>query len=200
LRPDKDWASAHDEVGVVKSAVGYTAVALVLATSPAWAELKIGVVNYPRLMQESPQAKQVVAQLRAEFMPRQRALESEKQQLKQREDRYQRDGATMTDDQRMREEQSLRAAERDWDTKQSELQDDANARRNEELSRLQRVLVDEVTKYAKAQNYDLVLAEGVIYATTAIDITPAILTRLEQEGVKSGTGAPSKAARPNAGH
>jgi outer membrane protein len=184
---------------VVKSALWGAAVALVLATSPAWAELKIGVVNYARLVSESPQAKQMTSQLRAEFAPRQRELANQQQQLKQREDKYQRDGATMSDDQRTREEQALRDGDRDLQRKQSELQDDFNARRNEDLSRLQRILVDEVQRYAKAQNFDLVLADGVIYSTSAIDITPAILTRLEESG-KSGSGAAPKAAKPSAGH
>ena len=33
------------------------AVAGTLAVSPAWAELKIGVVDYGKLVEESPQAK-----------------------------------------------------------------------------------------------------------------------------------------------
>ena len=60
---------------------------------------------------------------------------------------------------------------RDFSARSSELQDDFNARRNEELSRLQRTLVEEVRTYAKAQSFDLILAEGVMYATTALDIT-----------------------------
>ena len=57
------------------------------------------------------------------------------------------------------------------------MQDDFNARRNEEMSRLQKTLIEQVRIYAKAQNFDLVIADGVIYTTPTIDITPAILTR-----------------------
>ncbi len=184
---------------MVKSAVWYAAAAAVLVTSPAWAELKIGVVNVPRLLQESPQAKEVQARWRAEFGPRQRALTSEQQQLKQREDKYQRDGATMTDDQRAAEEKRLRDAERDLQIKQSEFQDDFNARRSEDISRLQKILAEEVTKYARAQNYDLVLTDAA-YATNTVDITPAILTRLQQDVGKSSGGAAPKGTRSNAGH
>jgi outer membrane protein len=187
-------------VDVIKSVLWGTAAALLAATSPAWAELKIGVIDYGRLMQEAPQAKQVLAKLHAEFDSRGRALATEQTQLKQREDKYQRDSATMTDDQRAREEETLRTAERDWQRKSGEYQDDVTARKNEELSRLQRQLADEVKRYAKAENYDLVLAEGVIYATNAIDITPAILTALQQIGPKPGTGAAPKTTRSGAGH
>ena len=48
--------------------------------------------------------------------------------------------------------------------RKSEFQDDVTARRNEEMSRLQRTLVEEVRTYAKAQNFDVVLsAEAVLY-------------------------------------
>ena len=59
------------------------------------------------------------------------------------------------------------------------MQDDFNARRNEEMSRLQKTLIEQVRVYAKAQNFDLVIADGVIYTTPTIDITPAILAQLQ---------------------
>ena len=43
------------------------------------------------------------------------------------------------------------------------------------MNKLQRLLFGEVRDYAKAQNFDIVIAEGVIYATPAVDITAAVL-------------------------
>jgi outer membrane protein len=181
---------------VVKSVLWGAAAALALATSPVWAELKVGYVNYGQLLQESPQAKAIAESIRQEFMPRQRELVNEQQTLKTRADKFQRDQATMSDDQRDRTEKELRDSDRDLQRKQSELQDDFNARRNEELSRLQRSLIQEVQTYAKAQNFDLVLAEGVIYANNSIDITPAILTRLKDAAQRTGgTAAPAKTGK-----
>ncbi len=85
----------------------------------------------------------------------------------------------MTEDQRQRTEKELRDSYRDLSRKQQEVQDDFNARRNEEMSRLQKTLIEEVRVYAKAQNFDLVIADGVIYSTPTLDITPAILTALQ---------------------
>ncbi|MGB6451775.1 MAG: OmpH family outer membrane protein [Steroidobacteraceae bacterium] len=177
---------------MVKSLVWGAAAALILATSPAWADLKIGYVNYSQLMQESPQAKAILAQLRAEFLPRQNELAKLQATLKTRADKYQRDAPTMTDDQREREQTELQDSDRDLQRRQSELQDDFTTRRNEELSSLQRILVQQVQTYAKAQNFDLVLADGVIYSTSTIDITPAILARLQQAS-GAGATAPRKA-------
>lgn len=178
-------------VFVVKSVFWGAAAALILAASPIWAaELKIGYVNYARLLQESPQAKTIQDSLRTEFEPRQRDLVNQQKSLKTRADKFQRDAATMSDDQRTQEAKALRDTDRDLQQKQSDLQDDFNAKKNEELSRLQRSLIQEVQTYAKAQGYDLVLAEGVIYATSSIDLTPTILARLTDDAPRSGTAAP----------
>ncbi len=63
------------------------------------------------------------------------------------------------------------------------------------MSRLQRTLVEEVQTYAKAQNFDLVLAgDTALYVNTNLDITPAILTALQ---ARKGGAAPA-ASKPAA--
>ncbi len=182
-----------------KSTVWALAVVGALLATPAWAELKIGVVDYGRLVEESPQAKVALEAIRTEFSPRQRDLQNQQQTLKAKEDKLQKDGATMTEDQRARAEKDLRDNYRDLQRKQSEAQDDFNARRNEEMSRLQRILIEQVRIYAKAQSFDLVVADGVIYATPTIDITPQILTVLKASpvtGAKPAASTTSPAAAP----
>ena len=142
--------------------------------APAMADLKVGVVNYGRLMQDSPQAKAAEDAIRAEFATRQSDMQRQQASLKAKEDKLQKD------------------ANRDLARKAQEMQDDFNARRNEEMTRLQRSLLEEVNAYGKAQGYDLVLAEGVIYATNSLDITPAILTALQS---RKGGGAAKPAAK-----
>ena len=68
------------------------------------------------------------------------------------------------------------------------------------MSRLQRTLIEEVRAYAKAQNFDLVIADGVIYSTPALDITPAILSALQAEAPKpAAAAAPPRRRRSRAG-
>ena len=173
--------------GVCRVAVaGGLAMALAMGgTAPAQAQtagLRIAYVNYGQLIQESPQAQSAVASLRAEFAPKQRTLQVEANQLKAKEDTLKKNEATMTQDQRDQAELELRERYQDLARKQSEIQDDVNTRRNELMSELQKTLVQVVQNYAKQQRYDLVLADGVIYANTALDITPAILSALKSQG------------------
>jgi len=180
--------------------VGFVAAVGTLVASPAWADLKIGVVDYGRLVEESPQAKAALETIRTEFTPRQRDLQNQQASLKTKEDRLQKDGATMSQDQRTNSEKDLRDSYRELQRKQSEVQDDFNARRNEEMSRLQKILIEQVRIYAKAQSFDLVIADGVIYTTPTIDITPAILAQLQANpgamAAHPKTAAPSSAPAP----
>ena len=157
-------------------------------------DLKIGVVDYGRLAEESPQAKVALDAIRTEFTPRQRDLQNLQATLKAKEEKLQKDAATMTDDQKQRADKELRDSYRELQRKQSEVQDDFNARRNEEMSRLQRTLIEQVRIYAKAQNFDLIIADGVIYANQSIDITPQILTALKSSPITAAPAAPGKPA------
>jgi outer membrane protein len=179
--------------GVVRSLILGSAATLVLAAAPAWAELKIGYVNYSALLQDSPDAKVIADELRNEFLPRQRELATLQQTLKARQDKLTKDGATMTEDQRAREDKAIRDGEREMQRKTSEANDDLNARRNEELSTLQKSLVEKVRGFAKLQNYDLIVADGVIYATPAVDITTQVLAALNAGAAKPAPAAPKPA-------
>jgi len=182
-----------------KLAVGLVAAGSWLAL-PAWADSKIGVVDPQRLLEESPQGKAASEAMRAEFAPRQRTLQAQEQALKAKQEKLQKDAATMTEDQRVRAEKELRDGARDLERARGEFNDDATARRNEEMSRLQRTIGEEVRTYAKAQNYDLILpAETVVYSTPAFDITPAILTALQAHATTTPAAtkpAPAPPAKP----
>ena len=180
-------------------AVALMAAGCALAALPAWAEPKVGIVDFQRLAEESPQGKAVNDAMRAEFAPRQRTLEAQGQAVKAKQDKLQKDGATMTEDQRARAEKDLRDGARELERARAEAQDDFNARRNEEMSRLQRTLLEEVRNYAKAQNYDVVLAgEVVLYHTPSYDITPGVLTALQARGAASPPAKPATTPAPAA--
>jgi outer membrane protein len=177
-----------------KKVIWAIAAAATLVALPALAEPKIGVVDATRLLEESPQGKAMGEAMRGEFAPRQRTLQAQEQALKAKQEKLQKDGATMTEDQRQRTEKELRDGGRDLQRATQEFQDDVSARRNEELSRLQKTIIEEVRTYARAQNFDLVISDGVIYSTAQFDITPGVLAALQARG--GGAGAKPAAPAP----
>jgi outer membrane protein len=170
----------------------FLTAALSFSLAAAAAEPKIGVVNIAKLLDESPQARSATQALQDEFAPRQKELLKQQDDLKAREDKAQRDSDVMGDAERRNLEKDLRDAQRELARKRDEFGEDYNIRRNEELSRLQKALMQEVETFAKANNYDLILGDGVLYATNAVDVTPQLLQRLEA----SSKTLPAPAAQP----
>ena len=156
-------------------------LAAALATAGvAQAEQRIAIVNINRLLEESPQAKAVNDALTAEFGPRQKELQAQQAALKAKEERLQKDGATMSADQKGKAEKDLRDGARDFQQKAQDFQEEVNSRQNEEYSKLQRTLLEEAQAYAQTQKYDLVMpANTVIYFNSALDITSGVLGALQ---------------------
>jgi outer membrane protein len=170
------------------------ALALLVLSAPAWADLKIGYVNYARLMQESPQAKAVQDKLRTEFAGKQKELNDQQQQLKNRQAQLERDQGTMSADQRTAAERVVQDDQRELQEKATEYQDDFNSRQNQEMSALSKVVVEQVQAYAQSQGFDLVMADGVIWANPTIDITAPVLAALQSRGTGAGAAAPAAPA------
>ncbi|PZN32725.1 MAG: hypothetical protein DIU71_06885 [Proteobacteria bacterium] len=165
------------------SVSGWVLAAALASLAPlgaAQAQMKIGVVNVPRLLQEAPQAKAAMQALQDEFAPRQREILASQKDLKEKEERLQRDGAVMAENERRNAEKELRDGQRDLARKQNEYVEDLNLRRNEELGKLQASLLQEVQAFARAGNYDLVVGDGVLYVNESIDITAQVLGALQQ--------------------
>ncbi len=65
------------------------------------------------------------------------------------------------------------------DFDEEEFGEDFNLRRNEVLGQLQKSLMEEVQSFARSQSYDLIVGEGVLFASDSVDVTAQILSGLE---------------------
>lgn len=157
---------------------------------------KIGVVNVNGLLQNSPQYRTALEALQTEFGPEEREITTLGTTLKTREDKLTKDAATMSEAQRAAAQRELRDGYIDLQAKQEKVQDKLNARRNEELTKLQRLVLEEVQKYAQANGYDLILADGVLYAGQAMDVTAPVLAALQAKRPGAAAPAPAKPATP----
>ena len=154
-------------------------LALSLCTSVQAQEVKIGVVNIPVLMEQAPQARVAMEALDEEFKPRQREIIAKQTEFQERTEQVQRDLAVMGETERRNAEKDLRELQREVTRLQNEFREDLNLRRNEELGNLQRSLLKEVQDYAQAAGYDLVVGDGVLFASTAVNITENVLRAME---------------------
>lgn len=152
-----------------------------LQAGAAVAEYKIAYVEGLRLLRESPQAKDVETQLQKEFSRRQEELLAQKAQLDTLQEKLQRDGAIMSDNEAKRLERDILSRQRKLRTANNELKEDAALRQNELLGKLQKVIGEVIVQMAKEEKFDLVLESGVIYASDRANITDRVLERLRKQ-------------------
>jgi outer membrane protein len=150
------------------------------AALPATAqELKIGVVNVPLLMDRAPQTKAAMDALQEEFAPRQREILAKQTELQELVEKAQKDAAVMSETEIRNAEKSVRDLQREVQRLDTEFREDLNLRQNEELATLQRAILAEVQSYAQTEGYDIVVGDGVLFASTAANITEEVLRAIE---------------------
>jgi outer membrane protein len=167
-----------------------------VVSGQARAEIKMGVVNFQKLLEEAPQTKTAMAALENEFAPRRRELLTMQNDLKAKDEKLQKEGAVMAEADRAKAEKTLRDQQREFSRKAGEFQDDASTRRNEEIGKVQRYLVQEIQAYANAQGFDLVLGDGVFFAKGPLDVTANVLALLQTKPATLPPSAPGAAAPP----
>jgi outer membrane protein len=152
-------------------------------TSLTYAEetYKIGAVNATRILQESPQAEAAIKMLEKEFSPRDKGLVAAQKKIKALEDKFNKDRAIMSEQERSKLERELVAQKRDLKRSQDEFREDLNFRRNEEFGKIQKRVVVAIQKIAKENNYDVILGEGVIFASAKVDISGLVIDYLKKE-------------------
>ena len=151
---------------------------LFLISLSAYADLKVGFVQVDKILQEAPQTIESNKKLEKEFSSRTEKLKADVKSLKERESSFSKDALTMKESERDNKEKSLSQLRVDVQRKERELREDINIRRNEELGGLQEQINKAVTSVSKAEGFDLVLYNGVAYASEKIDITDKILKSL----------------------
>ena len=142
-------------------------------------EVKIGVVNIQVLMERSPQTKAAMDALQEEFAPRQREFLAKQKEYEELGTKVQKDVAVMGETERRNAEKNLRDLQREVTRLQTEFREDLNLRQNEELGLLQRSLLMEVQNFAAQEGYDLIVGDGVLFASTAVNITEDVLRAVE---------------------
>lgn len=153
-------------------------IGLLLTANVSFADLKIGFVNIPAVLEKAPQAEKAKKRLEQEFSPKDKQLVSQQKEIQNLEEKLSRDAAVMSDSERSNIEKDLISRKRDAVRSQQEFREDFNARRNDELGKIQRRIVEAVRGIAKEQNFDLLLTDGVIYASEQIDVTAQVQEKL----------------------
>jgi outer membrane protein len=150
-----------------------------LGASANAAELKIGVVNAGAVLEQSPQKTQALSRLEKEFLSRSKSLEKKHKDLRAAQEKLAQDGAILSADERKAKERDILSDQRELKRLQDEYSEDLSIRRNEELRKLEKEIAETIVNLAKKEAYDLVVYQGVIYASERTDMTAQVLELLK---------------------
>ena len=155
------------------------AVTLLVASTAALAELKIGFVNTERVFREAPIALTAQKKLEKEFASRDAELQKMAKQARDLQTQIEKDGVTLSDSDRRNKERDLANLNREYQRSVREFREDLNLRRNEELVKVQDRARKAIQAYGESEKYDVIL-EDAIYFSPKIDITDRIIRTLSQ--------------------
>lgn len=162
-------------------AIAALAAVLSLSAGAASAELKIAVVNIPKLVAEAPQAQAARKRMDGQFASRRQQLEALQKQVVADAEKLKRDATVMTPDQRAKAEDALRTKQRDFARKQDEYNEDVGRAARTEENKMRETIAKVIEQVVKQGQYDLVLSEGILHAADRINITAQVLEQLKKQ-------------------
>ncbi|GAB4300443.1 MAG: OmpH family outer membrane protein [Methylophaga sp.] len=154
--------------------------ALMIAAPASYAaDLKIGVVNAGVVLDKSPQKAAALARLEKEFASRSKSLEAKHKAIRAAQEKLTKDGAILSAEERRERERDILSDQRELQRLQDEYSEDLSIRRNEELRELEKDIAETIVDLAKKESFDLILYQGVIFASDKVDLTDKVLEMLK---------------------
>ena len=154
-------------------------VCMLVFAGQAQAEGRIGVINIEKVMRDSDPAKKAMKKLEKEFEKRGQDLEKLRLQAQKLQEDLEKNGVTLAEAARKTKERELADASRDFQRKQRELNEDFNARRNEELQGVVDRANKAIRSIAEKEGFDLILQEAA-YVNPRVDITEKVIKILAE--------------------
>lgn len=147
--------------------------------------LKIAYVNMAKAIETSPQAEAVLKELKSEFDPKDQELAARREKLRKIEDELEKSALVLKESDRQDLEKEVRDLRRVIKRETQDFREELNVRQNEELRKLERIVLKVVANIAEEEKYDLIIHQGAIYASNRIDITEKVLEKLAKTDLKT---------------
>lgn len=165
----------------MRKLIGLALVTFLTISAPAYAEMKIAVLNYQVALLESNAAKKYAVDSEKRFGPKIQQLKTLEDDAKKIQDNLIKNGAKMKQADRERMELELNQKARDFQVQSKELNNTKMQADQDMLKIIKPKLDKAVTDTIKAGNYDLVLEHGaVIDVKPQYDITKQVIDRLNK--------------------
>lgn len=166
--------------------VYYLAAALMMLAGVGWgqaaqAETRIAVINPMRLIKEAPQAEKARNALKSEFASRRQSLQDLQEKLENEQKAFNKNRSIMSSSDQQKKQNELQEEQEKFRQKQNAYNRDVQQAERAAFGKLRKKIYDVIVDVAKKKHYDLVLSDGIVYATKQVDITDEVLHQLRQD-------------------
>ena len=148
---------------------------LPLSVSAEMEIFKIGYVVVEKVLKEAPQTAASNKKLEKEFKSRTDGLQKKVKDIQKQEKEFKKNSVTMSNTDRQKAQKKIQNSKIEIQRIERELREDIDIRRREEIGKLQQKINEAIEKMAKDDKYDLILYQGVAYASKEIDITDKLI-------------------------
>lgn len=156
--------------------------AAALIAMPAFAEMKIAVLNYQMALLESDAAKKYAADAEKKYGPQLNKLKALESDAKRIQDRLINEGERMQQTERERLELEFKQKARDFQFQSKELNEAKALADRDMLKQLKPKLDKAVEDVIRGGNFDLVIERGaVVDVKPQYDITRQVIERMNQQ-------------------
>ena len=163
-----------------KRLIGILFSIILLLPMSVLAEIKIGYVVVEKVLKEAPQTTVSNKKLEKEFKSRTDGLQKKVKGIQKQEKDYKKNSVTMSESERQKAQKKIQNAKIDIQRIERELREDIDIRRREEIGKLQQQINKSIESLAKKEKYDLILYQGVAYASKGVDITNDLIKALDE--------------------
>lgn len=153
----------------------------VCGNAMAASNLKVGFVSVEKLLTQAPQVEAVNTAMMERFGGKKQELQDLEKEIKTMQENYKRNELVMTEDKLKELRDKVIAKVQGFKQKEAVLNQEVKVMRSKELAALQKSVREIINNIAKKDNYDLILSEGVVFATDKLDITDVVLEKMKKE-------------------
>ena len=155
------------------------AVVASAAAMPAMAQSKVAVVNFERILRESPQSKNAEKRLANEFQKKEADLNDLANRLRVAGEKLDKDNLTLSETQRRTRQNELADMDREFQRRQRDLRDEIGQRKQAEFSEVVNAANRAIKTVAEKEGFDVVFQEAA-YANPKIDVTDKVLKAMSE--------------------
>lgn len=152
--------------------------------SASSAELKVGVVDLYRILNESEEGKKAINELQNMLEQRQKTLDEKQKKIQSLKEEYEKKKAVLSEDARKSKEEEIDRLSRDLQRTAADYQVELQKKQSEITQSMLKEIRQLINDFAQKQGYSLIIEKAeqlILFTTPDVDITDKIILLFNQK-------------------